>query len=132
FDEISLPVEHVEALRQMIVSGNAEPIGFYPVHLIQLSTLGFPHNHTPISKDTVIPASEGGIPERTVPIFRFYIDGLVIHLDRLSIGEGREREAGDIVLGNSDRLIVSTVRYEGSTQRDYIEQIIRDAESWVP
>ena len=46
FEGILLPEEELARLREMVLHGSAEPYNFYPLTLIQLSTIGFPHNRS--------------------------------------------------------------------------------------
>ena len=55
FDVVQLPPPDLEALGQMLVSKKIEPLTFYPIELIQLSTLGTIHNHTPIMQTKKLP-----------------------------------------------------------------------------
>jgi hypothetical protein len=78
FREIKLDVDHLAKLREMLVTNNPEPLDFYPVELVQLSTIGMVHNLTPWASEKLIPAIPGR-PSHSIPIFRFYFDGLVVH-----------------------------------------------------
>lgn len=87
FDEISLEASDREMLRDMIVAGNAEPIEYFGLQLIQLSTMGVEHILTPIADIKSI-GSDLGDPYE-VPFFRFYFDGLIAHFDRRPTAEIR-------------------------------------------
>lgn len=123
FDDVSLPAADVERLRLMIVSGSAEPLGFYPILLTQLSTRGMIHNQSPIIDEKVIPSLDG-TPERKVPFLRFYFDGLVAHLH---IGEDGRVARDKLAAGAHDDLVISTVTYEHSFQRENVLRIMAEA-----
>ena len=82
---------------------------FYPVTLVQLSTRGAPHNFTPIVRPKTFPAFDG-TPERTVPTFRFYFDGLIAHVHAHADDNGETAALGPIIVGAEERLVAVTVR----------------------
>jgi hypothetical protein len=100
----------LDRLRTMVMTGNAEPIEFYPITLIQLSTRGFQHNFTASAEVKTNPGF-GKIPDRTIPHFRFYFDGLIAHIHREPAGQ-----LDDTIIGARPKLLVTTVAFEGSRQ----------------
>lgn len=54
FSDVNISYSDLERLRVMIVSGELEDISFYPTTLIQISTLGLIHNHSPILQSKTI------------------------------------------------------------------------------
>jgi hypothetical protein len=110
FSQVKLGADDLERLRTMVLTGNPEPMDFYPINLIQLSTRGFQHNFTATAEVKTNPGF-GVIPERTVPHFRFYFDGLVAHIHREAAGQ-----VDDTIIGGNPNLIVTTVVFEGSRQ----------------
>lgn len=127
FGDVNLPAGHLERLREMILNGNTEPNTFYPVQLIQISTIGQIHNQTPFKDTKIIPAL-AGMSEHRVPITRFYFDGLVSHFDMRSEKEVQEAELGKLFVGFEEELIVTTVTYESSFQRKNLEVIMAEAD----
>lgn len=125
FSDVILPPTHLEKLRLMLLAGDAEPLAFYPIQLIQLSTIGMIHNHTPIASTKHILALENQ-PERQIPIFRFYFDGLVAHVHRQVADSGYTESLGSLVVGACHTLTVSTVTYETSFQRDALNQAMAE------
>ncbi len=87
FSDVVLSTDSLEKLRLMILHESVEPLSFYPAVLTQLSTFGVIHNHTPLAKTKVVPALAGE-PERRIPIFRFYFDGLIAHVHNQASDEG--------------------------------------------
>src|SRR5262249_32980427 len=106
FSAIKLDGNDLDRLRTMLLTGNAEPIEFYPVTLIQLSTRGFEHNFSASAEVKTNPAIED-VPARTIPHFRFYFDGLVAHVHRETVGQ-----LDDTIIGARETLLVTTVPFE--------------------
>jgi hypothetical protein len=123
FAEIEMPADHLEQLRQMIAGGPSAPAEFYPVTLIQLSTVGPRHNHTPIADEQPVPNLPGLGSHRT-SMFRFYFDGLIARFHRQA--EGDISGFRPSVVGATDPLAVSTVPYETSFQRENLEHVLRE------
>jgi len=116
FSAVQLPLEDLEQLRQMICSRTTEPISFYPAQLTQLSTMGVIHNHAPIPETKKIPSLQPGIPDRELPIIRFYFDGLIAHIHCHSSDAGFTSGLGNLIVGAEDSLIVSMQTYMDSYQ----------------
>lgn len=130
FVAVDLPVEHIERLRTMITANEPSPIDFYPVTLSQMSTMGIVHNQSPLSMLKSMPASEG-TPGRDLPIFRFYFDGLMAHFHRQDADNGETVALGDLIVGANDRLVISTISYEASFQRENLTAVMAEAaENW--
>lgn len=129
FDEVEIPEDHLRTLGDMILIGDPDPTEFYPIQLIQLSTIGQLHNHTPIAVVKTTPSTSES-PEYKVPLFRFYVDGLIAHFDRRPIEEIRKYPLEILNVGHGDRLIVTTVPYESSFQRQNLERLMAEARSW--
>jgi hypothetical protein len=113
FSEIVLPDGDIEVLRASIVGGNVPAPSFYPCLLTQLSTLGIPHNMSPIADTKRVPSPDG--TWREIPIFRFYLDGLIAHFHRPH-SESDELTASNATVGTTERLLVTTVPYERSIE----------------
>jgi hypothetical protein len=124
FSSIKLDIIHIEKLRVMIINGNALPLYFYPVQLIQFSTIGMVHNQAGFSDRKLIP--DFGQGEEEVPFFRFYVDGLIIHIHKT---EGRVHGALD--LGGGTELVVTTVTFEASTQAKRLVAEIAEASKLI-
>jgi len=118
FEEVVLKPAELENLRLMVCQGETEPVSFYPAALVQLSTLGDKHNQSPIVSTKLIP-SVGVHAQRNIPIFRFYFEGLVIHIHRHASDDGYTESMGPTMVGGDDTtLFVTTVPYETSWERD--------------
>ena len=127
FDEVKLPIDNLDVLREMVLSGNTDPNTLYPVQLIQLSTIGKIHNQTPFNDTKTIPAV-AGMPEHRVPIIRFYFDGLISHFDMRSEKEIQDAGLRKLFVGFEEELTVTTVTYERSFQRENLEAIMAEAD----
>jgi len=123
FSEIALSGDDIERLRMMIVTGNADPLCFYPAILTQLSTRGPSHNQTPIPDTKVIPATAQN-PERTLQTYRFYFDGLIVHMLRPPSDGEAALPLGPMIVGHCPDLLLSAVSYETSLQQLELEAAI--------
>jgi hypothetical protein len=111
----------------MLREKNPEPLSFYPAQLTQLSTMGPLHNHTPIADRKRLPSLEGGLPERELPFYRFYLDGLIAHVHCHASDDGYTVSLGDLIVGAENRLIVTTQTFEDSLQQSRLRTIVEDA-----
>lgn len=127
FDEIKLSNDDLEKIRKMVLEKNPEPLRLFPISLTQIATLGLRHNHTPIAQTKRIPSTDGK-SERLEPIFRFYIDGLIIHFSRNSQEENEKLDLKKIWVGEEKSLIITTVDWDESFQAKNLEQIILESE----
>src|SRR5690606_28659937 len=74
-------------------------------------------NHAPIAQTKLVPDLTGSGMDYEEPFFRFYLDGLIAHISRLSIERNREIQLKDVWVGSGDnRLTVTTVPWEASSQ----------------
>jgi|SRR5665213_971646 len=126
FSEIQLPKDDLEKLRRMVLEQNPEPLDFYPASLTQLSTLGVRHNHSPIAFTKQIPLL-GGEPGYEEPVFRFFLDGLIVHFSRLSIEKNAALNLGPLRVGGANSITISTVRYEDSAQAQNLAIVATEA-----
>lgn len=129
FSEIVISASELRRLRRMLVEREPLPLHRFPMSLIQLSTRGDIHNLTPLAQEKprdFINAAKGKIP-----IFRFYLDGLIVHFHRRS----NAREVGgltDLLVAGGEHLIVSTVTFEASWQLNNMNELVREAEERWP
>jgi hypothetical protein len=129
--EISLGAADIEKLRTMILERVAEPVSFYPITLIQISTIGVRHNHAPIAQNKFIP-SPSGDDGRSEPIFRFYADGLVMHFSRLPPEENELHKLNSYWVGGGSSLTLVTVPYQMSAQHRNLEIVVAEAKLGRP
>lgn len=131
FREVHIDAADIEILRGLVVDQNPGDPDFFPITLMQLSTRGPQHNHAPIAQNKVIPAL-GGQPAETVPIFRFYFDGLIAHFTRDFKPGFSEAYLGPQAVGHSSKLLIPTVTYNASFQNENLSELMREAEERWP
>lgn len=124
FAEIQLPKESLEQMRVMVLNGCVDPIDFYPASILQLSTIGEIHNQTPIAQVKKIPSLLEGDSDIEMPIFRFYFDGLIIHIHCHSSDDGYTASLGKCIVGAAERLVLPVRSYSGSFQEENLNNII--------
>lgn len=117
FSEIVLPTDDLEKLRVMLVSRNHEPLYFYPITLLQLSTKGVIHNQSPILDVKIVPSFIGE-QIKEIPIYRFYFDGLIAHIHIQNTDDGTISELGSLIVGSKEELFITTQTYENSFEKE--------------
>lgn len=125
FAEITLPKESLARLAAILLKTEPDDPTFLPIGLVQLSTKGPPHNHSPIASSLEMPSFEDQ-PQCTVDIFRFYFDGLIVHFHRPS-PRSNYSAMGPLALGMEQRAVLPTVTYEGSLQLKNMKLILEEA-----
>ncbi len=115
FREIRLDVGSMRKLRR-IVNGEVMPHPTdFPMTLVLLTTKGQPQNLTPLRQRMDVPQFASGLP-RDVKIFRFFIDGLIIHFGRKSLDAKLYEAWSKRSVGASDTLTLIGRPYEDSSQ----------------
>lgn len=127
FSEVVLPSEELDPLRLMVLSGTAEPLDTFPATLVQLTTKGPRHNHTPIAGRKPLDAS-GPILPREARFFRFFIEGLIVHFERDVRLSGGLASLGPMAVGAGENLVVMTRPFEGSFQQSNLQAML--VEMW--
>jgi hypothetical protein len=124
--EVKLDVADEERLTSYLRGDSSLPLSFYPCWLTQHHQVGFTHNHTPVKQVKEIPASYGS-SSKSVPIYRFYFDGLVAHFHEMG-ADGLPRIAdNELTVGHGDQLYVSCVPWEKSAQLEKLVHIARES-----
>ncbi|ROT95375.1 hypothetical protein EB810_09800 [Altererythrobacter sp. FM1] len=128
FAEVRISASNMRRLRRMILEGNSEPAHFFPASLTQLSTIGAIHNMAPIAQRKIADVRQ---PHgKTIPIFRFYLDGLIAHFHQES-SPTEVASLGPMLLGTEPRVAVTTVTFEASWERLNLSELMREAfERW--
>jgi hypothetical protein len=124
FSEVGLPPQELAVLRTSLLERKATPLEFYPATLLQISTRGPAQNIVPLAQMMPVP-NLPGLGARRLPIFRFYFDGLVVHMHRQA--SGHIDDFLPSVVGAGDTLLVGTVTYERSFQRENLEHVLRES-----
>lgn len=129
FSSIRIDASDLERIRTMVLNGRAEPFEFYPIALVQLSTIGEVHNLTPLMEDKLVPQlKQNGrdlddkASSTRIPIVRFYFDGLIAHIHR---DPAVDRESmGKTMIGyDPTDLWINTVTYEASFEFQNLEAL---------
>jgi hypothetical protein len=123
FADIAIPGDQLERLRIMVLTGEPNPIYFFPVQLVQISTLGTPHNQTPTASTRTLRSVEGSKEEKE-PFFRYYFEGLIAHILRSVDDESAAKRLGSLLVGLDNEVAMITVRFEESFQKKTIDRIL--------
>ncbi len=127
--EVQLHASDLRRIRRMLIERDPAPFECFPISLTQLSTRGPIHNLSPLAQRKLRDISKPNGP--TIPIFRFYFDGLVAHIHR----EGSLADVqslGPLLLGAEDKLFVAAVPFDKSWQRENLAEVIDEAETRWP
>lgn len=121
FSEIRLPSAQLEYLRQ-IVAGETDPADRdWPAVLILLTTKGEPQILAPMAHE--IDMGSLGFDLPAVHIFRFFFDGLIVHMGREPADDTLLDNWGGRVVGVDSGLVLIGRPYEKSSQEDNIYQL---------
>lgn len=129
FKEIKIPKQDLEKIRLMLLNRDENPIHFYPVKFCQISTKGKIHNHSPIITKFELPFKCELTKSKFIKIIRFYFDGLMIHINLTKTLQQTKGFDKQLLGFDSDNLIVTTVPYEKSKQREIFESIAESYDS---
>ncbi|WP_288390358.1 hypothetical protein [uncultured Acinetobacter sp.] len=124
FSEIGIPKKDLEKIRLLLINRDVGAIHFYPIKLCQLSTKGKIHNQTPFIRKFDLPKRCEVTRSRHLNIVRFYFDGLVMHIHLSKTLKQIENFDCQILGFDPQSLIVPTVTYETSFQRENLENIV--------
>jgi hypothetical protein len=131
FAEINLRSSDARRLRVAVRDGRTDlPFDFFPVTLTQISTIGISHNHCPISQK-IEPVNVEGYTSKSLPIFRFYFDGLAVHIHSTSDSEVVQG-LWPMLVGPPEGTTISTVTWESSWQALNLANSMADAEHEFP
>jgi hypothetical protein len=108
-----------EDLRKCIINSEAKFENF-PTSLIQLSTVGIKHNHTP-TLDMKSNPSVGGSEPIEVPFARIFVESLICHF-HISENANQDFDNNPVFVGSTENLIVTCIDYEVSDQKVRIEK----------
>lgn len=123
FKEIALTDGELSSLRRMVLEGDEGSPHYFPIMLTQLSTMGQVHNQAPLFQEKSV-SEIGEFRGAKVPMFRFYVEGLIAHIHRTN---GEDSSPGALALGGGEDLMVSTVTFENSWQRENLQLLINEA-----
>ena len=115
FQEIQLPPSDLTTLRTMVERGCPDPITFYPVTLLQLMPRGPTHNFAPIAQDEIFDLGGKTIKWST---FRFYFDGLIVHVHRPRHRSMKNLDSCNLFVGSDNTILVQTQSLYSSFQME--------------
>ena len=115
---ISIDADSIELLRNMLVTGNAEPMGKFPVVLTQLTTRGPWHNAGPRMLN-LVPDQ----PSEETSFVRFYFEGLIAHV-YCDVTGNLASKLGCLAVGQSNDFVVYARPFEKSAQADWLHDVI--------
>jgi hypothetical protein len=123
-----LPNKVLEDIRLRVRNKDIGDGRDYPIHLHQITTIGFKHNRTPIIEEFNILLPNGEASNKVASRVRLYFDGLVAHVHifeeelipesyvNTSLGNGRNNSS-----------IVFGMPFEESRQYENIKTVARSA-----
>ncbi len=121
FDSIQLPNDDLERLRRILISEEVDSTTFYPSIMMQFSTIDKGDTHiTAPFKDTLTISLNNG-KSRLLSFFRFYFNGLIIHI-YASPTDG----FGKLNIGSDPDLYLLTKDYYSSREKTLSEQLLKD------
>lgn len=122
--QISVSVHQIDFLASYVLGRSDE--NPFPVTFTQLNSRGPIHNQTPTAETVCPPNSTGLAPWR---IFRFYLDGLLIHFQR---DESVSERQGKLILGSDDETAVICVPFVESFQAERLIGLIEETHRQFP
>lgn len=134
FAEIFLETEALERLRR-IVNGEIQPDDSdFPAVLVLLTTRGEHQIHGPLAQTLSMSEANkaAGTDLPDIPIFRFFLDGLVVHMGRRPHDNELLGGWSDRVVGQSDNLTLIGRSYEGSSQQVNLAHLQMELEATYP
>ena len=131
FQEIRIDVDSLRKLRG-IVSGkfSALPADF-PLVLVLLRTKGQSQCLTPLRQRVDIPQFVPGL-KKDIKIFRFFFDGLIVHISRKANDQKTLQCWKPRAVGIDNKLVVIARDYEGSFQEANLNAVMNYTESNWP
>lgn len=125
FAEIHLSSEDLEYLRRVIV-GEVDPkIEDWPATLLLLTDAGEPQVLGPMAHEIDMQSMGFDLP--SIPIFRFFFDGLIVHMGRKSGDHELLDNWQGRVVGETDGLCLTGRPYSGSSQETNLNALMHEA-----
>ncbi|PWB84497.1 MAG: hypothetical protein C3F11_00975 [Methylocystaceae bacterium] len=123
FAEIFLDEAATEKLRRIILGIEQPSDSDFPSVLVLLTSQGEPQVHSPLAQTIDMKALGFDLPN--VPIFRFFFDGLIVHMGRQLDDKGLLEAWGPRVVGTRPELILIGRPYDGSSQEINLNHLKR-------
>lgn len=128
FEDVKFPASVEEDLRRAMTNPEADDWKKYPASLIQMTTKGEKHNHSPFISKKNIPAYDDQ-PAKGVSFLRIFLDGLIVHFHFAGYPDERSL-AGPLFVGGGRKVGVIGVSYEASFQ--YENMLVNLMETFAP
>lgn len=123
FAEIFLDKVTTDKLRRIILGLEQPSDSDFPCVLVLLTSQGEPQVHSPLAQ--TIDMKELGFDLPNVPIFRFFFDGLIVHMGRKLDDKALLEAWEPRVVGTKPELIVIGRPYDGSSQERNLSHLKR-------
>jgi len=125
-EAIALSADRLEQLRRMLVEDRHTPSRIYPFTLTQLLEVGSTHNLAPLAM-TMPSVTVEGRKSNPIPVFRFYIDGLIANIIR-----EKSDEYGEFPFNEEERkMVVLTVTTDKSFERmNLAKNVVESDRRW--
>lgn len=132
FDNIEIRNSDNRRLKRMIIEKDVLPFERFAMSMHQISTLAPSHNQAPYADVVKTPLGSKMKFERR-PIFRFFLDGLIVHISREPVEESYFKECGQLMLCRERQSIgLSTKPWGLSNQYDMVNTSKDEAEFLFP
>ncbi|MBU1306529.1 MAG: hypothetical protein KKF33_13550 [Alphaproteobacteria bacterium] len=123
FAEIFLSETAIQQLGRIILGIEQPSDSDFPSVLVLLTSQGEPQVHAPMAQS--IDMNTLGFDLPNVPIFRFFFDGLIVHMGR-QLNDNSLLEAwGPRVVGSKPELVLIARSYDGSSQEINLDHLKR-------
>lgn len=123
FAEIFLTEPTSEKLGRIILGTEQPSDSDFPSVLVLLTSQGEPQVHAPLAQ--TIDMTTLGFDLPNVPIFRFFFDGLIVHMGRQLNDKGLLEAWKPRVVGTKPELVLIGRSYEGSSQEINLNHLKR-------
>jgi hypothetical protein len=120
FRDIRLDVDSREKLRKIVNGEIQAHESDFPMTLLLMTTKGQPQVQSPTRDTMDVPQISEGI-KPSQKIFRFFFDGLIVHVGRKKMDVALQKNWGKRCVGLNDELFIIGRPYEGSRQAESIE-----------
>lgn len=125
FSEVDIPDIFMEKIRLILLGKQEDDYMFFPMSLIQLSSKGIVHNQSPFLGHKNIPPLNG-VKGKLIKFFKFYFDGLIIHIHLPSSHLNKDQN-NPMIVGASCNLIINTVKWEVSYERENLNYVLSES-----
>lgn len=126
--DATLEPEIQNRLKDYVLGDKIESASMFPVSLIQISTRGEAHNHSPYVDEKEFIGIDNCNRE-PLKIMHLYMDGLLFHI-HLSPIPADHIKNNPLYLGASDHVLVTAITYEASFQYENLLSLMHETFRW--